>query len=82
MNFQMFKLLLEKAEEPEIILPTSLGSQKSKRVPEKHLFLYIDYTKAFDCMDKQTVDNSSRDGNIRPPFLPPDKSVGQERSNS
>ena len=38
-NFQMFKLVLEKAEEPEIKLPTSVGSSKSKRVPEKHLFL-------------------------------------------
>ena len=37
-NFQMFKLDLEKAEEPEIKLPTSVGSLK-KRVPEKHLFL-------------------------------------------
>ena len=35
---QMFKLDLEKAEEPEIKLPTSTGSKKSKRVPEKHLF--------------------------------------------
>ena len=38
MNFQMFKLDLEKAEEPEIKLPTSTGSSK-KRVPEKHLLL-------------------------------------------
>ena len=38
-NFQMFKLDLEKAEEPEIKLPTSIGSSKSKRVPEKHLLL-------------------------------------------
>ena len=38
-NFQMFKLDLEKEEEPEIKLPTSLGSRKSKRVPGKHLFL-------------------------------------------
>ena len=36
-EFQMFKLVLEKAEEPEIKLPTSTGS--SKRVPEVHLFL-------------------------------------------
>jgi len=35
----MFKLVLEKAEEPEIKLPTSAGYRKSKRVPEKHLFL-------------------------------------------
>ena len=36
---QMFKLVLEKAEEPEIKFPTSAGSWKTKRVPEKHLFL-------------------------------------------
>ena len=48
----MFKLVLEKAEEPEVKLPTSAGSsKKSKRVPEKHLFLLIDYAKAFDCVD-------------------------------
>ena len=39
MNFQMFKLVLEKAKEPEIKLPTSAGSWKKQRVPEKHLFL-------------------------------------------
>ena len=38
-NFQMFKLNLEKAEEPEIKLPTSIGSQRSKRIPGKHLLL-------------------------------------------
>ena len=38
-EFQMFKLVLEKAKEQEIKLPTSIGSLKSKRVPEKHLFL-------------------------------------------
>ena len=45
----MFKLDLAKAEEPEIKLPTSVGSLKSKRVPVKHLL--IDYSKAFDCVD-------------------------------
>ena len=39
MNFQMFNLDLEKAEEPEIKLPISIGSSKTKRVPEKHLLL-------------------------------------------
>ena len=39
MNFQMFKLVLEKAEEPKIKFPTFAGSSKSKRVLEKHLFL-------------------------------------------
>ena len=47
----MFKLNLEKTEEPKIKLPTSLDHQKSKRVPEKHLYLLINYAKAFDCMD-------------------------------
>ena len=49
-NFQMFKLDLEKVEEPEITLPTSVDHWKSKRVPEKH-FCFIDYAKAFDCVD-------------------------------
>ena len=46
----MFKLVLEKAEEPEVKLPTSTGSWK-KRVPEKNYFCLIDYAKAFDCVD-------------------------------
>ena len=39
-NFQMFKLVLEKAEEPEIKLPHPLDHGKSRRVPEKHLLLF------------------------------------------
>ena len=46
----MFKLDLEKAEEPQIKLPAS-DHRKSKRVPEKHLFSFIGYAKAFDCVD-------------------------------
>ena len=49
MNFQMFKLVLEKAEEPEIKLPTSAGSCKKQE--NSNLFLFIDYAKAFDCVD-------------------------------
>ena len=46
MNFQMFKLDLEKAEEPEIKLPTSTAEF------HKHIyFCFIDYAKAFDCVD-------------------------------
>ena len=45
----MFKLDLEKAKEPEIKLPTSVGSSKSKRVPE--YFCIIDNAKAFDFVD-------------------------------
>ena len=52
MNFQMLKLVLEKAEEPEIKLPTSAGSSKKARKFQKHIhFCFIDYAKAFDCVN-------------------------------
>ena len=52
MNFQMFKLDLEKAEEPEIKLPTSVGSLKKQDSSRKNTyFCFIDYTKAFECVD-------------------------------
>ena len=38
-------------------------------------FCFIDYTKAFDCVDHNKLENSSRDGNTRLPYLPPEKSV-------
>ena len=50
MNFQMFKMVLEKAEEPEIKLPTSTGSSK-KQESSKKKSCFIDYAKAFDCVD-------------------------------
>ena len=46
----MFKLDLEKGEEPEIKLPI-LDHQKSKRVPNNIYFCFIDYARAFDCVD-------------------------------
>ena len=48
MNFQMFKLVLEKAEELEIKLPTSAGLLKKQ---ESSSFCFVDYAKAFDCVD-------------------------------
>ena len=49
---QMFKLVLEKAEEPEIKLPMTIGSQKRAREFQKNTyFCFIDYAKAFDCVD-------------------------------
>ena len=48
----MFKLVLEKAEEPEIKLPTSAGSSKKQESSRKNIYLcVIDYAKAFDCVD-------------------------------
>ena len=48
MNFSMFKLVLEKAEEPEIKLPTSAGSSKKQEFQKNIYFCFIDYAKAFD----------------------------------
>ena len=61
----MFKLDLEKAEEPEIKLPTSNGSLK-----KNIYFCFIDYAKSFDCVDHNKLENSQRDGHTRPPDLP------------
>ena len=51
MNFQIFKLVLEKAEKPEIKLPTSAGSSKKQEFQKNIYFCFIDYAKAFDCVD-------------------------------
>ena len=51
MNFQIFKLVSEKAEEQEIKLPTSGGSWKKQESSRKNIyFFFIDYTKDFDCV--------------------------------
>ena len=50
-NIQMFKLVLEKAEEWEIKLPTSIGSSKSRELQKNIYFCFIDYAKAFDSVD-------------------------------
>ena len=55
MNFQMFKLDLEKAEESEIKLPTSNESLKRQEFQENIYFCFIDYTKAFDCVDQNKL---------------------------
>ena len=52
MNVKMFKLVLERAEEPEIKLPTSAGSLKKQESSRKNVyFCFIYYAKAFDCVD-------------------------------
>ena len=49
---------------------------------QKNIFCFIDYTKAFDCVDHNKLENSSKDGNTRPPDLAPEKPVCSSRSNS
>ena len=47
----MFKLVLEKTEEPEIKVPTSTGSLQKREFQKNFYFCFIDYAKAFDCVD-------------------------------
>ena len=82
MNFQMFKMDLEKAEEAEIKLPTSTGSLKKQEFQKNIYFCFIDYAKAFDCVDHHKLENSERDGHTRPPDLPLEKPVCRSGSNS
>ena len=79
--FQMFKLDLEKAEEAEIKLPTTVASSK-KQECQKNINCFVDCAKAFDCVDHNKLENSSRDGNTRPPDLSPEKSGCRSRSSS
>ena len=52
----MFKLVLEKAEEPEIKLPTFVGSSKKQESSRKNIyFCFTDYAKAFDCVDHKKL---------------------------
>ena len=55
--------------------------EKAREFQKKLLFLLIDYAKAF-CGSQQTVGDSERDGNTRPPDLPLEKSVCRSGSNS
>ena len=58
MNFQMFQLDLEKAEEPEIKLPTPVVSSKKQEFQKHIYFCFTDYTKAFDCVEHNKLENS------------------------
>ena len=79
----MFKLILEKEEEPEIKLPTSAGSLKKQEHSKKNIyFCFVQYAKGFDCVDHNKLGKILRDENTRPPDLPLEKSVYRSGSNS
>ena len=81
MNFLMFKLVLEKAEEPEIKLPTSAGSSKKPREFQKNIyFCFIDYAKAFDCVDHNKLWKILKEMGL-PPDVPLEKHVCRSGSN-
>ena len=57
--------------------------EKATEFQKNIYFFFIDYAKAFDCVDhKKNVENSERDGNTRQPDLPPEKYMSRSRSNS
>ena len=57
-------------------------TEKAREFQKSIYFCLIDYTRAFVCVSQKTVENSWRDGNTRPPDLPPEKCVCRSRSNS
>ena len=56
--------------------------EKAREFQKDIYFCFIDYAKAFDCVDHKTVENSERDRNIRPPDLPLKKPICRSGSNS
>ena len=56
--------------------------EKAREFQKNIYFCFIDYAKAFDCVDHNKMENSERDGNTRPPDLPLEKSVCRSGSNS
>ena len=81
-NFQIFKLDLEKGEEPEQIAKICWIMEKARKFQKKIFFRFIDYNEAFECVDHNKLEYSEGDGNTRPHDLPPEKSVGRSRSSS
>ena len=75
-------MALEKAEEPEIKLPTSDGSLKKQEFQKNIYFCFIDYAKALDYVDHSKLWKILKDGNIRPPDLPRKKPVYRSGSDS
>ena len=57
-------------------------NENAREFQKNIYFCFIDYTKAFDCVDHNKLENSERDGNTRPPDLPLEKSVCKSGNNS
>ena len=56
--------------------------KKAREIQKSIYFCFIDYAKAFDCVDHNKLENSERDGHIRPPDLPLEKPICRSGSNS
>ena len=80
-NFQMLKVVLEKAEEPQQIAICWI-MEKAREFQKNIYFCFIDYAKAFVCVDHSKLENSERDGHTRPPDLSLEKPVCRSGSNN
>ena len=56
--------------------------EKAREFQKNIYFCFIDYAKAFDCVDHDKLENSERDGHTRPPDLPLEKSVSRSGRNN
>ena len=83
MNFQMFNLVLENAEEPETKLPTSAGSSKKQENSRKiSISALLTMPKPLTVWITTNCGKFERDGNTRPPDFPLEKSVCRSGSNN
>ena len=78
----MFKLDLEKAEEPEIITNLQWVIEKAREFQKHIYFCFIDYAKAFDCVDHDKLWKILKRWEYQTTYLPPEKSVCRSGSNS
>ena len=76
------KLVLEKAEDRDQIANICWIIKKAREFLKNIYFCFIDYAKAFDCVDHNKLEDSESDGNTRPPDLPLEKSVCRSGSNN
>ena len=81
-NFLMFKLVYKRQRNQRSNCQHPLDHWKSKRVPENIYFCFIDYAKAFECVDHNQLWKILRDGNTRPPDWPLEKSLCRSGRNS
>ena len=56
--------------------------KKAREFQKNIYFCFIDYAKAFHCVDHNKLENSERDGNTRAPYLPLEKPICRSGSNS
>ena len=75
--FIQLKLILVSDTNLDILI-----MEKAIKFQKNIYFCFIDYAKAFDCVDHKKLENSEQDGNTRPPDLPLKKSVCRSGSNS